>query len=108
MGFVEYHRCSKCHRNSLLEIEMSPGHFIGTCFHCDAPEAIQKKNVYINHCWNCGSSIDNRVSVKSLIPDMGYHCGNCGKDLLEWKKGLGVFSVGYWERIIPGPVAVNG
>lgn len=40
---------------------------------------------YINVCWNCHCDIDSRVNKKSTTPNMGYVCGNCGKDLTEWK-----------------------
>jgi len=61
------------------------------------------KSPYINHCWNCGFGIDSRVSVKSLIPDMGYHCGSCGKDLREWKQQIREPLTDLWDRI-PCPV----
>lgn len=48
---------------------------------------------YINVCWNCHTDVDSRINKKSPIPNMGYICGNCGKDLSEWKVAKGLISV---------------
>ncbi len=83
---IEYQICSKCQRKELLEIEISPGHFIGTCNYCDAPDYI-----YLSHCWKCKTKIDSRVCTLSKLPDMGYYCPNpnCQKDLSELKISRG-------------------
>jgi len=75
------------------------------CIFCrtEGTEPVTLKSPYINHCWNCGFGIDSRVSVKSLIPNMGYHCGSCGKDLTEWKQQIREPFTELWNRI-PCPV----
>lgn len=57
----------------------------GQCL-CGLPEMDYK--VYINHCWNCGDTINSLTCAKSLTPGMGYYCQSCGKDLTEWKHGV--------------------
>jgi len=42
-------------------------------------------NYYKNNCFHCGSDINEVICEKSKIPNMGYVCHTCGKDLTEWK-----------------------
>jgi len=64
------------------------------CLFCrtEGTEPVCYKSPYINHCWNCGFKIDSRNSTKSVIPNMGYHCRNCKKDLWEWKQANGLLT----------------
>ena len=57
---------------------------------CGLPEEDPKAKIYSNHCWNCHTSINSQICVKSSTPGMGYHCSFCGKDLTEWKRRLGL------------------
>jgi len=68
----------------MLEVEdCGNGFKIVACMYCDLPQ--DDGFVYENHCWNCGNDIDSRNSKQSVLPNMGYHCNSCGKDLSEWK-----------------------
>jgi len=76
-----YVMCSRCKRQSLLILTDDDGH---EHLSCDCARPI---NPYINHCWGefCSGQIDSRTCQKSKLPDMGYHCPLCGKDLSEYK-----------------------
>jgi len=87
---MNHPKCSKCGIEMLLIESINNGQaFIYACLDCDIP---QEPNIYIyqNHCWNCGFGIDSRFSAPSPMPDMGYVCGHCGKDLFEWKLRRGL------------------
>lgn len=78
--------CPTCKQQSMIEIEqLAGGLIIMACLYCDLPQEEDHFYIYQNHCWKCGYGIDSRFSAPSPIPDMGYICGNCGRDLLEWK-----------------------
>ena len=60
-----------------------------TCL-CGVPEMVHPTlTIYINHCWNCGDTINSLSCRKSLTPGMGYHCNSCGEDLTKWKLRVG-------------------
>lgn len=80
--------CQLCGAN-LIEVENNESCCIMACMYCDMPREEDHFYIYRNHCWNCGYGIDSRFSAPSPIPNMGYVCGHCGKDLTEWKLRTG-------------------
>ena len=53
---------------------------IWACIYCDIfHETLEF--VYINHCYHCYADIDSRYCLKSVVPNAGYHCSYCGRDL---------------------------
>lgn len=90
--------CPTCHRHSIMMIDrFGDGTFVGACYYCDMPQ--EDIFAYENRCWNCGYGIDSRFNKPSPIPDMGYVCGWCGKDLTEWKLRHGLITVTELEEL---------
>lgn len=86
--------CPTCKQQSMIEIEELQGGFVVmACMYCDLPQEEDSFYIYKNHCWNCGFGIDSRFSQISSLPNMGYICGWCGKDLTEWKLRKGLISL---------------
>jgi hypothetical protein len=75
-------KCDRCDNTLIVEDVLTDGSFIASCPSCDMPTP--PEYVYINHCWKCGGNIDSRNCMKSLIPNMGYHCKSCGEDLTNY------------------------
>jgi hypothetical protein len=75
-------RCQKCN------CELVFGRYTHYGYELKCPNC----QPYINHCWNCHSSVDSRVNTKSKIKGMGYICGTCGEDLQGWKIKRGLIN----------------
>lgn len=85
--------CPTCKQQSMIEIDqLAGGLVIMACLYCDLPQEEDGFYIYQNHCWNCWYEIDSRFCNPSPIPDMGYVCNHCGKDLTEWKLRNGLIT----------------
>jgi len=91
--------CNTC--GSPMEVVEECGNVqILSCLYCDRWNQIPRSpKPYINKCWNCHWRIDSRNCPKSDLPDMGYHCLNCGEDLRKLK-GYGTVWQTAHDRII--------
>lgn len=99
--------CPKCHREgAMVRTEtLEDGSFVASCMYCDLPQ--EDPPEYENHCWNCSAPVDSETCRKSKIPNMGYHCNACGKDLFEYKMKKGLIKSEDLAQIIGGGLGLG-